>query len=318
VEAGDGAAAPRQLAVAAVVPSRDSPFVERVVAAIRSGSSVPAEIVVVDDGSRRPVGMLAGARTVRTDGIGRGGARNVGAQATTAPYLWFVDADVLVRRDTLSLLFDALLHGSDAAMAVYSDRPLSGYEGFRLAHQRYQIRRDPEPRHVSGACLLLRRSCLEAVGGFGDLPALEDVAFGIAGWRKGYRWRSVLSAHVDHLPRGSALKVLARDHRERGIVARQVVARYGAVLDHAASPRELAAFASSVACLGGALVATRPWGARVSAAALALWSWADWPWLRHAWGAKGPRFTLASVGWLLLFRMAVASGVLRAYAGAAR
>jgi Glycosyl transferase family 2 len=300
------------LPVAAVVPSRDSPWLRKVVEALTSGRVVPQEVVVVDDGSRVAVGELRGARVIRTAAVGRGGARNAGAGDTTAPYLWFVDSDVLVSPDTLSLLYRAVEDAADGAMAIYDDHGGGGYEGFRLVHQRYHVLRNPRPRHLSAACLLIRRSSFEEIGGFPDLPAMEDIAFGVAGWRKGLRWRTVTDASVVHLPRGSLRRVLLRDHRERGMAAARLVAREGPVLEHAGSKRDLVGFAGSLALLAGAVPV--PQLRRLGLAGLALWCYADGPWLRHAYRQRGAAFTAASFVWLLLFRSAVAAGFLRAYA----
>jgi len=300
----------RQLPVAAVIPARDAERLGDTVAAIVDAACVPTEVVVVDDGSRAPVGPLPPpARAIRTPGLGRGPARNLGARASTAPLLWFVDADVLVGEDTLGLLHTALATGVDAAMGVYSDWPLSGYQGFRRSHHRFQVLANPEPRHLSAACLLIRRACFEELDEFPDLPAMEDVALGVRGTRHGYRWRSVPAATVEHLPRPSALATVIRDHRERGMASVELAAHEGLVLEHAASPRELAAGLASVALAAGLLTPRLHRYARPLT--LGVWLVADWPWLRYATRRGGWRFAAASLGWLLVFRTAVASGVVR-------
>ena len=303
----------RSLPVAAVVPARDAKRLGDAVAAILGAAWVPEELVVVDDGSRTPVGPLPPpGRTIRTPGLGRGPARNLGARATAAPLLWFVDADVLVGAETLGLLHAALEAGADAAMGVYSDWPLSGYQGFRRAHHRFQVLANPEPRHLSAACLLIRRSCFDDLDGFPDLPAMEDVALGVRGTRHGYRWRSVPAATVEHLPRRGALAVVVRDHRERGMAAVELTAHEGLVLEHAASPRELAAALASAALAAGLLTARLTRLSRYARPlALGAWLLADWPWLRYAARRGGVRFAATSLGWLLLFRTAVATGAVR-------
>src|SRR5436309_4347153 len=59
--------------------------------------TIPAEIVVVDDGSTDRTSAIAaarGVRVLRTDHRGPAVARNRGAQATSAPILAFLDADM--------------------------------------------------------------------------------------------------------------------------------------------------------------------------------------------------------------------------------
>ncbi|MBM7789575.1 glycosyltransferase family 2 protein [Tenggerimyces flavus] len=303
----------RTVPVAAVVPARDSASVWRAVSAIQAGTLTPAEIVVVDDGSRQPVDAIESATILRTGGIGRAGARNLGARSTTAPLLWFVDSDVVVEPDTLSLLHIELAKGMDGVMGVYSESRRSGYEEFRLTHQRFHVAAHQEPRHVSAACLLVRRTCFDRIGGFPHLPAMEDVAFGLAGTKLGYRWRSVLAATVEHLPRPGAFALLRRDHRERGGSAVELLAGHGPVLEHAAAPRELVAAAASLVALACPFLPRRLGGrAPIRLVALAAWFAADWPWLGYAVRRKGWRFAVRSVFWLVLFRTAVASGAVRA------
>lgn len=304
----------RPLPAAAVIPARDADHVGDAVAAILDAAWVPAEIVVVDDGSREPIGVLPPpVRTIRTPGLGRGPARNLGARATSAPLLWFVDADVLASEDTLWLLLAALTDGGvDAAMAVYGDGPFAGYQGFRDAYHRFQVLANPTPSHLSAACLLMRRSCFEELEGFPDLPAMEDVALGVRGTRRGYRWRSVPAARVRHLPRRNAFALLVRDHRERGMAMVELAAHEGLVLEHAASPRELAAGVASAALAAGLVVPRGTHPSRYTRLlALGAWLTADWPWLSYAARRAGLRFAAASLGWLLVFRAAVATGAIR-------
>ncbi len=301
-----------RLPVAAIIPARDASSVSRVVAAILAGRAVAREVVVVDDGSRTQVGDIPGARVIRTPGLGRGPARNIGARNTTEPLLWFVDADVLVSEATLELLHANLADGISGVMAVYSDQGGHGYQSFRLTQHRYHVINDPEPHHMSAACVLLARSCYEDLGGFPDLPAMEDVAFGLAGTRMGFRWRSLPAATVQHLPRLTAFQVIARDHAERGMAAVGLAEHEGLVLEHAVSPRELVAAGGSVAFVASLLLPRRIRRAlRIQLITFGVWMAAEWPWLRYARRRKGLHFAVASLGWLFVFRLAVITGVVR-------
>jgi glycosyltransferase involved in cell wall biosynthesis len=89
-----------ELDVTVVIPAFDAErTVGRVVEALRSQSPAPAEIVVVDVGSRDRTGAVAGAagaRVVRNDPPRfAGGARNVGWKAATCPVVVFLDADAV-------------------------------------------------------------------------------------------------------------------------------------------------------------------------------------------------------------------------------
>src|SRR5215831_19722844 len=66
------------------------------------------EVVVVDDGSTdRTKEILSQfpVRVIPSSGrVGPAAARNLGAQVATGEFLFFIDSDVMVRPDTLSLL----------------------------------------------------------------------------------------------------------------------------------------------------------------------------------------------------------------------
>jgi GT2 family glycosyltransferase len=86
--------------VSVVVPTRDRPGQLRAcLAALEAQSAAAFEVVVVDDGSRRPaaVGDLVGAaphaRLVPGAGRGPAAARNLGAAAARAPVVCFTDDD---------------------------------------------------------------------------------------------------------------------------------------------------------------------------------------------------------------------------------
>ncbi len=304
----------RTLPVAAVIPDRDSPWVAEAVGRILRGDEVPEEIVVVDDGSRHPVPALEGVQVRRTSPNGRSAARNLGTSSTQAPFLWFVDTDVQVEPATLGRLYAAIRdEGLDGVMAVYADAPHRGYEGFRHTYQRFHILRTPAPRHLSAACLLIRRSCLKALGGFPDFPAMEDIALGVAGTQRGFRWRAIEDVQVRHLPRGR-LQTLRRDHEERGMAAARLLQRGMVPLEHAASGRDLLAAALSMVFVLSlvALLLGRRIRLAILPFLLAGWIAAEWPWLRYATRLKGLPFAAASLGWLLCFRIAVITGTLRA------
>src|SRR5215469_721014 len=86
------------------------------------------EVIVVDDASRDSTAAIASSFPCKViccgQGAGPAAARNRGAQAASAPKLIFVDADVFVRPDTLSLLLNAL-DDWPAAFATYDPEPLT-------------------------------------------------------------------------------------------------------------------------------------------------------------------------------------------------
>ena len=87
--------------IAAMITCRDlGRFIDEALASIERQTRVPAEILIVDDGSsdlytRQALARLAGGGTAVVSGDGRGAsaARNLAARLTTADYLVWLDAD---------------------------------------------------------------------------------------------------------------------------------------------------------------------------------------------------------------------------------
>src|SRR5436309_2974011 len=105
--AGPASPGPRRPPLSVVIPVRDGGRdFERCLRGLRASSWTDYELVVVDDGSADASGDLAasfGARVVRHDRPrGPAAARNAGAEAASAPIVFFLDADVVVHPDTLA------------------------------------------------------------------------------------------------------------------------------------------------------------------------------------------------------------------------
>jgi mycofactocin system glycosyltransferase len=175
--------------VVVVVPVRnDSANLERLL-----GELDGLSVTVVDDGSRdqdtvAEICAAHGARRVRHDvSEGPGAARNAGARATDRPFMWFVDADVVLddAHGTLGLLRASLL---DPAVGAAAAR-VRGTAG-ESARERFEHRFGPldlgarsgvvhpagPVAYVPSACLLVRRDAFAR----GFDPAMlvgEDVDF---------------------------------------------------------------------------------------------------------------------------------------------
>lgn len=81
--------------ITVVVPTRGEPtYLAEAIASIRADESLPAEIVVVEDGTS-DVGeeLLDGARLIRVPYVGRSLARNAGVEAARTELVAFLDAD---------------------------------------------------------------------------------------------------------------------------------------------------------------------------------------------------------------------------------
>jgi glycosyltransferase involved in cell wall biosynthesis len=140
----------------------------------------PHELVVVDDGSDDAATLellaglaQAGTRVVRRDNGGLSAARTTGVAATTAPYVFPLDADDAIVPGALATLADALDAEPRAALA-WGDVEVWGEVEVRLA-----VARSLDPWLLTylndvPVASLLRRDALAAAGGWSMGSGYED------------------------------------------------------------------------------------------------------------------------------------------------
>jgi glycosyltransferase involved in cell wall biosynthesis len=140
-----------------------------------TAQTVPSTaVVVVDDGSVDGSGDLArarGVRTIRTEGIGPGGARGAGAAALDTELLAFLDGDDRYLPTHHATLLAALKRtGADAVCGMarrFADEGSEAAERYVLGDE-LQVGRSP-------GGLLVRRERYEAAGGFQANPGRNEL-----------------------------------------------------------------------------------------------------------------------------------------------
>jgi glycosyltransferase involved in cell wall biosynthesis len=163
-----------------VLSLRDQPGLA---AAVRSllHQSEPAEIVVVNSGGGEPRATLstAGIEVPVVEWPERllpGGARNLGVEATRAPYVAFLAADCLAEPGWIAGRLRAHRAGAEAVAHVMADAPprtRSTCAAHLLLYNRQLPDTPPERRHFYG--LSYSRGLLERLGPFReDMLAGED------------------------------------------------------------------------------------------------------------------------------------------------
>jgi glycosyltransferase involved in cell wall biosynthesis len=155
------------------------------------------ELVVVDDGSTDAdtLELLArlereGTRVVRRANGGLAAARMTGLEATSAPYVYPLDADDVLEPGALAALADAL--DADAGLAVvWGDVRMFGAKDLQL---RMPATLDPwlltYVNEIPGTSLL-RRSAVEAAGGWRIAGGYEDWDLWLSFAEHGFRGRYV-------------------------------------------------------------------------------------------------------------------------------
>ena len=232
-------------------------------------------IVVVDDGSLRPV-LGPGASVLRHDRpLGPAAARTTGAAGVTTPLLAFVDADcvpsagwldpLLAHFDDERVAFAAPRVVSRAADPASADGAIARYEASRspldLGPVEGRIAPASRIAYAPAAAVLVRRQALVEVGGFdSSLRVGEDVdlvwRLVDAGWRARYEPQSV----VGHRPRATLAEVL-RQRFGYGCSAGALDRRHpGAVAPVVTGPAAAGGWALAGAChpMAGALLGLTP------------------------------------------------------------
>ena len=140
--------------------------------------AVGAEIIIADGGSTDGTAELAAALCHRVVHGKRGRAvqMNAGAQAARAEILWFLHADVKVPPECLT----------EIERIMSNPRVVGGFFRIRLPHSQPIYRLTDSFAHYAGLFLRMRcgdhgifcrRKIFMDVGGFPDVPLMEDVEF---------------------------------------------------------------------------------------------------------------------------------------------
>jgi glycosyltransferase involved in cell wall biosynthesis len=182
------------------------------------------ELVVVDDGStdpgtRRVLADLAaqGVSVLRQDNAGLSAARMAGVGATSAPYVYNLDADDLAAAEALGEMADRLDADPEAAVCYGDYREFGDSELTRLVPHTIDPFRVAYTNEYP-VTALFRRSALEAAGGWRHLGAgYEDwglwMTLAEGGCRGVHAGAGVLTFHK-RLHGQRMLGTAKADHRE--------------------------------------------------------------------------------------------------------
>src|SRR5579862_360020 len=278
--------------------------------------SLPAahEIIVVADGDAEDAAVAHGfgVRVVQLQArSGPSRARNMGARHAGSDLLLFLDADVVVRPDSVGRA--AAVLGADRALAAvfgsYDDTPdapnfLSQYKNL-LHHFTHQHASEDASTFFS-ACGAIRRDVFFAVGGFDEgytRAAIQDIELGYRLRRAGHRIRLCKSLQVTHLKHWSVGSLLTSDFRDRALPWSALILRDGGFIndlnvDHASRVSVGCACAS----LSALVVAPwRPGALAVSAVLAVVLLTVNWSLYRFFYEQRGARFALQAIPWHWLY-----------------
>jgi GT2 family glycosyltransferase len=319
--------------VSVIVPVYNgSDHLDRCLAAILQSDWPTLECIVVDDGSTDPgvadCALRHGVRYHRLENrSGPAAARNAGVEIASGQVLFFTDADVLLRPDTLSQAM-VVLQSDPAVAAVigsYDDQPTDGSLVSRYRnlfhHYNHQIAHEQASTFWTG-CGAIRKPVLEALGGFNSRygrPSIEDIEFGYRLVEAGEKIRLHKDMRCTHMKHWSFTDMVLTDIFQRG------VPWVALLLQHPSVPRDLnlnwrAKLATlSAALLGLILLGFLPgvlaWGQPspvllpACLALLLLMVWTQWGFYRLLARKGGFGFALAAVPLQFVFFLGCAASV---------
>ena len=201
-------------------------------------SPPPMEVVVVADGDTDGSWQMAeefGALLIRlpTSSGGPARPRNIGALQAKGDCLFFVDADVCVRPDTLRRVAEMFQRNPDltALIGSYDDTPaaknfLSQYKN--LFHHYVHQNGQQEATTFWGACGAIRREIFLEMGGFDEKyqrPSIEDIELGYRLKKAGHNIQLCKDINVKHLKRWGICSMLKADFFYRAIPWTELILR---------------------------------------------------------------------------------------------
>lgn len=163
--------------ISVIIPAlNEAGQIAAAIASVRSGR--PHEIIVVDGGSSDETCEIAAKNgaTVHRSKPGRSGQMNAGAARATGNVLLFLHADTILPTNWASLVRQNLERPGVCAGA-FSFRIEGRFSGRSLVECVTNIRSRWLQMPYGDQTLFLRRSRFEAMGGFADLPMMEDYEF---------------------------------------------------------------------------------------------------------------------------------------------
>lgn len=277
------ALAPKPLSLAVVIPFRGrGDLLERCLDSVAGLSPAPDEVVVAGDGEA--AGDLGGVerrgfRLLTTpDRRGAAAARNLGAAATGAELLLFVDADVVLPPDLAERVRNLFREHPDldAVFGSYDDHPPAPglVSRFRnLLHHRTHQQASSEASTFWTGCGAIRRRVFESLGGFDpEQRWLEDVELGYRLRAAGRRVLLDRSLQVTHLKRWSLAAMAVSDVCHRAWPWSELAHRYRSLpseLNGDLRGRISVGLVATALAAATAAALVAPWLAALAAAAAA-------------------------------------------------
>lgn len=205
-------------------------FLTKSLPALIDAADKETEVILVDDGSTDnsvAVGKKFEAKIIELKTkSGAANARNVGVQSATGKIILFVDADVVVKTDTIKELRRIFSENStfSAVFGSYDNSPESSdfFSQYRnLMHHFFHQTGSREAETFWSGFGAIKRQVFLNVGGFDaekfEIPAIEDIELGYRLREAGHRILLVPEWQAKHLKRWTFYSILRTDFWQRAV-----------------------------------------------------------------------------------------------------
>jgi glycosyltransferase involved in cell wall biosynthesis len=229
-----GTEADSQLAISLVIPVFNGASTLRAcLESVYRSTFSDFEVVVVDDGSVDGTAAVAGSFPCTLlelrKNLGAATARNIGARESHGPILFFLDADILIRPQTLGMIVRAFSERPDvdALFGSYTKECVaagffSRYKNL-LHHYTHQTSNLDAVTFCSGFGAV-RREVFFRLGGFDPRwRSMEDTEFGHRLHRRGHRILLYKELQVTHCKRYTLQSLVRSDLIGRAIPWTQLI-----------------------------------------------------------------------------------------------
>ena len=163
--------------VSVIIPTlNEAPRVRDLLRDLAAGPEIGLELIVADGGSADGTLDLARPLADRVLETGRGRAvqMNSGARAARGVYLWFLHADTRVSPEALAALGAAC--GAGTLWGRFDVRLSSRQPLLRLVERLMNLRSCLTGIATGDQGIFVTRADFEAVGGYPEIPLMEDIA----------------------------------------------------------------------------------------------------------------------------------------------
>lgn len=161
--------------ISIIIPTlNESSGIAQVLAALQG---VRAEVIVVDGGSTDDTADLAAGRCDRLVSFAPGRARqqNAGAAVSSGGVLLFLHADTRLPEGAVERILDGL-ERSGRGWGRFDVRLTGRHPVFRILERLISLRSRLTGIATGDQAIFVRRDWFERVGGFPEIPLMEDVA----------------------------------------------------------------------------------------------------------------------------------------------